>query len=183
MSVVAAAANGNNVVISINNAIHVVTLIFNGNVSDSVKSKSETLIAGSGIEVLNKKGKTPMGRNMFALLNCHGGTLKYDGITYTVQVEEGKFAGILYGHVYMNEKEKILIELNNSKENETERKRSIERPEDRGANKKLKTVGEHFCENEIPAWNRTGWELLPMFEREVYDKLANYLYKGDYKRS
>jgi hypothetical protein len=32
-----------------------------------------------------------MGRKMFALLTCGGGTLEYDGVKYKIQVEEGKF--------------------------------------------------------------------------------------------
>ena len=53
------------------------------------------MIEGSGIESLvNNKGKTPMGYNMWALLNCHGGTLVFRNDKYNIQVEsveKGKF--------------------------------------------------------------------------------------------
>ena len=77
----------------------VVTLIVNGDPNKLLQYGADAKLAEYGIEVLNNDGKPPFGENMRALLNCDGGKLTYDGVTYKVQVEEGKFAGILYGHV------------------------------------------------------------------------------------
>ena len=79
----------------------VVTLIVNGDPNKRLQYGADAKLAEYGIEVLNNDGKPPFGKNMRALLDCDGGKLTrtYDGVTYTVQVEEGKFAGILYGHV------------------------------------------------------------------------------------
>ena len=53
------------------------------------------MIKVTGIEsVVNSKGKTPMGFNMRALLNCDGGTLTFRKDKYNIRVEsveEGKF--------------------------------------------------------------------------------------------
>ena len=87
--------NDNVVVISINNSIHIVTLIFKGKAWDPVKYEADEMIAGSGIEsLLNKEGKRLMVPNMFALFNCNGGTLVFKDVLYNIQVEsrgvEGK---------------------------------------------------------------------------------------------
>ena len=90
-------ANGNNVAISINKSStgHVVTLIFNGDPKKLMEYGADSMIKVTGIEsVVNSKGKTPMGFNMRALLNCDGGTLTFRKNKYNIRVEsveEGKF--------------------------------------------------------------------------------------------
>jgi hypothetical protein len=84
-------ASGNYVAISLNKSStghKVVTLIFNGNPKHLIEDGAGSMIEGAGIESLvNSKGETPMGYNMWALLNCHGGTLLFRNEKYNIQVE------------------------------------------------------------------------------------------------
>lgn len=67
-----------------------IRLVFDGDVGDSVVYKADDKLHQQDQmqKVKNAQGNTPRDNRLRALLNCHGGTLKFDSETYKISVKK-----------------------------------------------------------------------------------------------
>ena len=84
---------GSTVVVSLED--NVLKLVFDGDNDDPAEYGADLKLADQKelADVKNSSGRKPRGPNVRALLNCEGGTLRFEGTEYTIQKEPMQVEG------------------------------------------------------------------------------------------